>query len=57
MVFGEEDPKDEKAVGYVWAGTLLHTAKHAGTRNSGTNCKRGKRRCVAWASSRRPSKL
>ena len=29
-VFGEEDPKDDKAVGYAWAGTLLHTAKHEG---------------------------
>ncbi len=30
VVYGEEDPKDEKAVGYVWAGQLLHTAKHEG---------------------------
>jgi hypothetical protein len=30
VVFGEEDPKDEKALGYVWAGSLLHTAKHEG---------------------------
>ena len=29
-VFGEEDPKDDKARGYAWAGALLHTAKHEG---------------------------
>jgi hypothetical protein len=29
-VYGEEDPKDEKAPGNVWASDLLHTAKHAG---------------------------
>jgi hypothetical protein len=29
-VFGEEDPKDEKAPGNAWAARLLHTAKHAG---------------------------
>lgn len=30
VVFGEEDPKDEKAPGYAWAGRVLHTAKHEG---------------------------
>lgn len=30
VVFGEGDPKDEKAPGNVWAGQLLHTAKHEG---------------------------
>jgi hypothetical protein len=29
-VYGEEDPKDEKAPGNVWVGQVLHTAKHAG---------------------------
>jgi hypothetical protein len=29
-VYGEEDPKDEKAVGHAWAGGVLHTAKHEG---------------------------
>lgn len=29
-VYGEEDPKDEKAPGNVWVGRLLHTAKHEG---------------------------
>lgn len=29
-VFGEEDPQDEEAAGYLWAGRLLHTAKHEG---------------------------
>jgi uncharacterized protein UPF0236 len=29
-VYGEEDPKDEKAAGNVWAGQLLHLAKHEG---------------------------
>jgi hypothetical protein len=29
-VYGEEDPKDEKAAGNVWARELLHTAKHEG---------------------------
>ncbi|HYT88036.1 MAG TPA: hypothetical protein VEL76_04895 [Gemmataceae bacterium] len=29
-VYGEEDPKDEKAPGNAWASDLLHTAKHAG---------------------------
>jgi hypothetical protein len=29
-VYGEEDPKDEKAPGYAWAAQVLHTAKHAG---------------------------
>jgi hypothetical protein len=29
-VFGEEDPKDEKAPGHVWAAQALHTAKHQG---------------------------
>jgi hypothetical protein len=29
-VFGEEDPKDEKAPGNAWAGKALHTAKHEG---------------------------
>lgn len=29
-VFGEEDPKDEQVPGRVWAGQVLHTAKHAG---------------------------
>jgi hypothetical protein len=29
-VYGEEDPKDEKAPGNAWAGRLLHTAKHEG---------------------------
>jgi hypothetical protein len=29
-VFGEEDPTDEQAPGHVWAGQVLHTAKHAG---------------------------
>jgi hypothetical protein len=29
-VFGEEDPKDEKAPGHVWAAGILHTAKHEG---------------------------
>jgi hypothetical protein len=30
VVYGEEDPKDEKAAGNAWVGRLLHTAKHAG---------------------------
>jgi hypothetical protein len=30
VVYGEEDPKDEKAPGYAWAGKVLHTAKHEG---------------------------
>jgi hypothetical protein len=30
VVFGEEDLKDEKAPGYAWAATVLHTAKHEG---------------------------
>jgi hypothetical protein len=30
VVFGEEDPKDEKASGNVWAGQALHVAKHEG---------------------------
>jgi hypothetical protein len=29
-VYGEEDPKDDKAAGNAWAGRLLHTAKHEG---------------------------
>ena len=29
-VYGEEDPKDEKAPGMAWAGRLLHIAKHEG---------------------------
>jgi hypothetical protein len=29
-VHGDEDPKDEKAAGNVWAGRVLHTAKHEG---------------------------
>ncbi len=29
-VYGEEDPKDEKAPGIAWIGRLLHTAKHDG---------------------------
>jgi hypothetical protein len=29
-VFGEEDPKDEKAPGNAWAAQALHTAKHEG---------------------------
>jgi hypothetical protein len=29
-VFGEEDPKDEKASGNAWAAKALHTAKHQG---------------------------
>jgi hypothetical protein len=29
-VFGEEDPKDEKAPGNAWAARMLHTAKHEG---------------------------
>ena len=29
-VYGDEDPKDEKAPGNVWAGQVLHTAKHEG---------------------------
>jgi hypothetical protein len=30
VVYGDEDPKDEKAAGNVWAGAVLHTAKHEG---------------------------
>jgi len=30
VVYGEEDPKDEKAPGNLWIGRLLHTAKHEG---------------------------
>jgi len=30
VVYGEEDPKDEKAAGNVWVGRVLHTAKHEG---------------------------
>jgi hypothetical protein len=30
VVYGEEDPKDEKAPGNAWVGRLLHTAKHEG---------------------------
>lgn len=30
VVYGEEDPKDEKAAGNVWVGGVLHTAKHEG---------------------------
>ena len=29
-VFGEEDPKDDKAPGNAWAARALHTAKHEG---------------------------
>ena len=29
-VYGEEDPKDEKARGYAWASEVLHSAKHEG---------------------------
>jgi hypothetical protein len=29
-VYGEEDPKDEKAPGIAWVGRLLHAAKHEG---------------------------
>lgn len=29
-VYGEEDPKDDKAPGNTWVSRLLHTAKHAG---------------------------
>ena len=29
-VYGEEDPKDEKAPGNAWAAEVLHTAKHEG---------------------------
>ena len=29
-IYGEEDPKDEKAPGNAWVGRLLHTAKHEG---------------------------
>jgi hypothetical protein len=29
-VYGEEDPKDAQAPGNVWAGQVLHAAKHAG---------------------------
>jgi len=29
-VYGEEEPKDEKAPGNVWVGRLPHTAKHEG---------------------------
>jgi hypothetical protein len=30
VVYGEEDPKDKKAVGNVWVGGVLHAAKHDG---------------------------
>lgn len=30
VVYGDEDPKDEKAAGNVWVGRVLHTAQHAG---------------------------
>lgn len=30
VVYGEEDPKDEKGAGNVWVGAVLHTAKHGG---------------------------
>lgn len=30
VVYGEADPKDEKAPGNVWVGQVLHTAKHEG---------------------------
>jgi hypothetical protein len=30
VVYGEEDPQDEKAAGNAWVGRLLHTAKHEG---------------------------
>lgn len=30
VVYGEEDPQDEKAPGNAWVGSLLHTAKHEG---------------------------
>ena len=29
-VYGEEDPKDDKAAGNVWVGRMLHIAKHEG---------------------------
>lgn len=29
-IYGEEDPKDEKAPGNAWVGQVLHTAKHQG---------------------------
>jgi hypothetical protein len=29
-VYGDEDPKDDKAPGNAWVGRLLHTAKHEG---------------------------
>jgi hypothetical protein len=29
-VYGEEEPKDEKAPGNAWVGAVLHTAKHEG---------------------------
>ena len=29
-IYGEADPKDEKAPGNVWVGQVLHTAKHEG---------------------------
>src|SRR6185437_12873396 len=29
-VYGEEDPKDDKAPGNAWVGRLLHAAKHEG---------------------------
>jgi hypothetical protein len=29
-VYGEADPEDEKAAGNIWAGQLLHAAKHEG---------------------------
>jgi hypothetical protein len=30
VVFGEADPEDKTAPGNIWAGQVLHTAKHAG---------------------------
>jgi hypothetical protein len=29
-VYGESDPKDEKAAGNIWVGEMLHVAKHEG---------------------------
>ena len=56
VVFGEEDPKDEKALGYVWPARCCMRPSTRGTRNCGTNCRRGKRPCGVRSTARRRSK-
>ena len=54
-VYGEEDPKDEKAAGNAWAGGCCTRPSTRGTRSYGTRCRRGRAGCAGRASARRGS--